>query len=98
VGQELLVRADDRPTLEEGEFHLMDLVGLQVRLLAESRTIGTVADLLSAGNDLLEVELTAAGEAPGRRVLVPFVEAIVPTVNLAEGWLGLTPPPGLLDP
>ncbi|MEI6830678.1 MAG: ribosome maturation factor RimM [Synechococcaceae cyanobacterium ELA445] len=98
VGQELLVRADDRPTLEEGEFHLMDLVGLQVRLLPESRTIGTVVDLLSAGNDLLEVELTATGEAPGRRVLVPFVEAIVPTVNLAEGWLGLTPPPGLLDP
>jgi 16S rRNA processing protein RimM len=97
VGQELLVHADDRPKLAEGEFHLMDLVGLQVRLEAEGRTIGTVVDLLSAGNDLLEVELTEAAEGPRRKVLVPFVAAIVPTVNLSEGWLGLTPPPGLLD-
>ena len=27
VGQELLVSADDRPELEEGEFHLLDLLG-----------------------------------------------------------------------
>jgi 16S rRNA processing protein RimM len=100
VGQELLVRGDDRPELAEGEFHLSDLVGLQVRMEADGRSIGTVVDLLSAGNDLLEVELKAEGpgEGQGRRVLVPFVEAIVPTVNLSEGWLGLTPPPGLLDP
>ncbi|MCP9849523.1 ribosome maturation factor RimM [Cyanobium sp. Morenito 9A2] len=100
VGQALLVRADDRPELEEGEFHLMDLVGLEVRLEADGRTIGTVVDLLSAGNDLLEVELRPDGPrgGQGRKVLVPFVEAIVPTVNLSEGWLGLTPPPGLLDP
>jgi 16S rRNA processing protein RimM len=39
------------------------------------------------------VELTAGG----RRLLIPVVEAIVPEVNLAEGWIGLTPPPGLLD-
>jgi 16S rRNA processing protein RimM len=35
--------------------------------------------------------------ATGRRVLIPFVEAIVPQVNLQEGWIGLTPPPGLLE-
>lgn len=98
VGHELLVRADDRPQLAEGEFHLMDLVGLEVRLEGQDGAIGTVVDLLSAGNDLLEVELCEVADGPKRRVLVPFVEAIVPTVNLAEGWLGLTPPPGLLDP
>ena len=97
VGAELLVPASDRPSLQPGEFHLLDLVGLAVRLLPEggdavSPPIGTVNDLIHAGNDLLEVEL-----AGGRRVLIPFVEAIVPQVNLAEGWIGLTPPPGLLD-
>jgi len=30
-------------------------------------------------------------------MLIPFVEAIVPQVNLQEGWIGLTPPPGLLE-
>ena len=98
VGLELQVDAADRPPLAPGEFHLMDLVGLEARLLADGTVIGRVTDLIHSGNDLLEVELlAAAGDGAGRRVLVPFVEAIVPEVNLAAGWLGLTPPPGLLD-
>jgi hypothetical protein len=60
--------------------------------------IGRVLDLIHAGNDLLEVELTAAAPGGGpRRLLIPFVEPIVPVVNLAEGWIGITPPPGLLE-
>jgi 16S rRNA processing protein RimM len=100
VGHELLVPASDRPRLAPGEFHLLDLVGLEVRLLDApgAAPIGTVRDLIHAGNDLLEVELLAAEpEGPGRRVYVPFVAAIVPVVKLEEGWIGLTPPPGLLD-
>ena len=99
VGHGLLVAADDRPALAPGEFHLLDLVGLEVRLQADGSPIGRVSDLLHAGNDLLEVELPpAAGEAGnGRRILIPFVEAIVPTVHLQDGWIGITPPPGLLE-
>jgi 16S rRNA processing protein RimM len=101
VGHELLVPAADRPPLEPGEFHLLDLVGLEVRLLQEPAApgaIGRVLDLIHAGNDLLEVELAAPVEGgTPRRVFIPFVEAIVPEVNLAEGWIGLTPPPGLLE-
>jgi 16S rRNA processing protein RimM len=93
VGHGLLASAADRPTLEPGEFHLIDLEGLEVRLLADGSRIGTVRDLIHGGNDLLEVEL----QDGGRRVLIPFVEAIVPEVHLEEGWVGLTPPPGLLE-
>ncbi len=93
VGRDLLVPAADRPKLAKGEFHLLDLVGLEVRLEADGAVIGRVSDLIHAGNDLLEVELSEGG----RRLLIPFVEAIVPRVELAEGWLSLTPPPGLLD-
>ena len=92
VGQELLVSADDRPELEEGEFHLLDLVGLDARLSADGPSIGTVTNLISGGNDLLEVTT-----ADGRKLLIPFVEAIVPEVQLQAGWLRLTPPPGLLE-
>lgn len=109
VGADLLVASSDRPTLAEGEFHLLDLVGLEVRLLPQGRPIGRVEDLIHAGQDLLEISLW--GEAPGAggeatsatalsseaRRLIPFVHAIVPEVHLAEGWLGLTPPPGLLE-
>jgi 16S rRNA processing protein RimM len=100
VGQELLVPASQRPKLAQGEFHLLDLVGLEVRLLeaeGSGSVIGTVRDLVHAGNDLLEVELSGSGEAPPRQLLIPFVTAIVPRVELAEGWIGITPPPGLLE-
>ena len=92
VGKELLVPADDRPELAEGEFHLLDLVGLEARLTADAPAIGTVSDLISGGNDLLEITTS-----DGRKLLIPFVEAIVPEVKLKEGWLLLTPPPGLLE-
>ena len=93
VHQELLVAADDLPELEEGEFHLQDLQGLNVLLQGEAEPIGVVMDLHHGGNDLLEIELKESG----RRCLVPFVEAIVPQVDLEQGWLLLTPPKGLLD-
>ena len=92
VGQELLVSADDRPELEEGEFHLLDLLGLEARLTADGPAVGTVSDLINGGNDLLEITTSE-----GRKVLIPFVEAIVPVVQLEDGWLLLTPPPGLLE-
>jgi 16S rRNA processing protein RimM len=56
--------------------------------------IGRVKDLLHAGNDLLEVELASGGQQP---LLIPFVQAIVPSVHLDEGWIGITPPQGLLE-
>ena len=84
--------APPAPELEEGEFHLLDLIGLEARLSPEGPVVGTVSDLISGGNDLLE--LTTAN---GRKLMIPFVEAIVPDVHLEEGWLLLTPPPGLLE-
>ena len=50
-----------------------------------------MSDLISGGNDLLEITTSE-----GRKPLIPFVEEIVPEVHLEEGWL-LTPPPGLLE-
>lgn len=93
VGHHLLVDASDRPPLEPGEFHVLDLVGLEVRLLPEGTVLGRVTDLIHGGNDLLEIERSE----DGRRLLIPFVEAIVPEVQLEQGWVGLTPPPGLLE-
>ena len=92
VGQDLLVRGDDRPTLADGEFHLLDLVGMEARLSEQGEVVGKVTDLISGGNDLLELK-----RPDGRTLLIPFVEAIVPEVHLDQGWLLLTPPPGLLE-
>ena len=66
------------------------LVGL--RALRDGVEVGTVArvDHLPA-QDLLAIA-TASGE-----VLVPFVAAIVPAVDIAAGTVTLTPPVGLFE-
>ena len=92
IGQKLLVHSSDRPKLPEGEFHLLDLVGLEAKLGKTELAIGKVTDLQKGGNDLLEITLLS-----GRKVLVPFVKEIVPDVHLKEGWIRMTPPAGLLD-
>mgnify|MGYP001473786165 CR=1 FL=1 len=92
VGAMLLVPSNDRPKLKKNEFHFLDLVGLEVKVESSRLKIGVVTDLIKAGNDLLEVQLTE-----GRKVLIPFVKEIVPLVNIKEGWISITPPDGLLD-
>tara|TARA_Y100001968_G_scaffold122475_1_gene111419 strand:- start:1383 stop:1913 length:531 start_codon:yes stop_codon:yes gene_type:complete len=92
VGQKLLVPIGHRPKLKKNEFHLLDLIGLEVRINSQGPSIGIVKNLTKAGNDLLEIELLE-----GKKVLIPFVQEIVPDVKVKEGWLRITPPPGLLN-
>ena len=92
VGYKLLVHSKNRPKLKTDEFHFLDLYGLEVRLFDKGPSIGKVQNLTNAGNDLLEIETIE-----GKKVLIPFVKEIVPTLNIKEGWLQITPPPGLLD-
>ena len=92
VGKKLLVPSDSRPNLAKDEFHLMDLVGLEAKLIESEAAIGTIVGLIDAGHDLLEIESINGG-----KILVPFVKAIVPEVNIQEGWVKLSPPPGLLE-
>ncbi|MEM9266405.1 MAG: ribosome maturation factor RimM [Cyanobacteria bacterium P01_F01_bin.13] len=99
---QLLVSADDRLPLEPGEFHVGDLMGLAVILKTTGEQIGTVIDVYRAGNDLLEVALTPDRQnidsaESQKTALIPFVEAIVPVVDLVRGCIEITPPAGLID-
>jgi 16S rRNA processing protein RimM len=91
-GCTILVRKDDRPDLDEGEFHVSDLVGLSVYMQESQALVGEVVNVLFAGNDLLEVAIEGRKEP----ALIPFVEAIVPIVDLAKQRIEITPPPGLI--
>jgi 16S rRNA processing protein RimM len=95
----LMVPISDRPQLAEDEFYVPDLIGLQVFLQASGELVGTVIDIIPAGNDLLEVELHPefAPEKKQKKVLIPFVEAIAPVVDIQAGRIEITPPPGLLE-
>ncbi|BAZ45751.1 16S rRNA processing protein RimM [Chondrocystis sp. NIES-4102] len=118
----LLVDKSDRPKLQADEYHVNDLVGLEVYHQDTGENIGIVIDLYSAGNDLLEIQLHQQPEiAPtpdkdlsqiSRRskrkkfrpktpkpltVFIPFVKEIVPTVDLINQRLEISPPAGLLN-
>ncbi|MCU1576406.1 MAG: rRNA-processing protein RimM [Leifsonia sp.] len=75
---------------EEDAWYDHQLVGLKA--LRDGELVGLVArvDHLPA-QDLLAIA-TDRGE-----VLVPFVKAIVPAVDIEAGTVTLTPPPGLLE-
>ena len=67
-------------------------MGSEVRRSTNDEEIVSASDLISGGNELLEIKTP-----DGRTLMVPSVEAIVPEVRLNNGWLLLTPPPGLLE-
>ncbi len=92
----LFVPMSDRPVLDENEFHVTDLIGLAVYHQATQAHLGTVTDVLPAGNDLLEVELLHPDDPKHSRVLIPFVIEIVPVVDLQARRVEILPPDGLL--
>ena len=76
-------------------FRDYQLVGLDVLTVAGER-VGKVSDVLHHGQDLLVIE--GVGERRGGEILVPFVAALVPEIDVPAGRLVIDPPPGLLDP
>ena len=54
---QLLVNKKNRPKLKRDEYHVSDLIGLEVYHQETQENIGVVVDLYSAGNDLLEIKL-----------------------------------------
>jgi 16S rRNA processing protein RimM len=77
------------------DFRDHQLIGLAV-IDQQGEHVGEVADVLHYGQDLLVV--AGRGKRAGAEIMIPFVSAIVPEVDLAAGQLHIDPPPGLLDP
>jgi 16S rRNA processing protein RimM len=95
-GTLLLVDSDQLEDLANpDEFRDHQLIGLTV-VDPDGQPVGEVSDVTHYGQDLLVV--AGSGDRAGREILVPFVSAIVPEVDLEGGQLRIDPPPGLLDP
>ena len=61
-GYKLLVSDQDRPDLSEDEYHVVDLIDLDVFNQKTGENIGKVVDIFYAGNDLLKVQLYKQAE------------------------------------
>ena len=92
----ILVKTDKLPKLNKEEFHLLELINLEVKTLEndELKIIGKVINLENENNNLLVIELFKNQ----KKVLIPFVKEIVPLVDVKNNFLIINPPSGLLEP
>ena len=81
--------------MNKGEFHLTELVNLQVKILENNQLhiIGKVINLANEKHNLLVIQLLKNN----KKVLVPFVKEIVPIVDIKNKFIIINPPKGLLD-
>ena len=91
----LLVRSNHIPKLKDNEYHLNQLLDLNVklRLKNETKIVGKVVDLITESNNLIVIRLIKNK----RHVLIPFVKEIVTTIDKKNNFLVIDPPKGLLD-
>jgi 16S rRNA processing protein RimM len=79
-GVELYIARDELPDTEEGEFYHADLIGLAA-FDAAGTMLGTVAAIHNFGaGDIIEI-----APARGPTLMLPFTDAVVPTVDIAGG-------------
>ncbi|MBR1825933.1 MAG: 16S rRNA processing protein RimM [Alphaproteobacteria bacterium] len=84
IGTELYVPRSVLPELEEEEFYLSDLIGLDVCLKTPDKKIGKVAAFQDFGaGDIIEIKLDGQRETE----MLPFTKAYVPTINVEEGYV-----------
>ncbi|GAA1852561.1 ribosome maturation factor RimM [Brevibacterium marinum] len=76
---------------DDDAWYLEDLVGLGV--FEGPERVGEIVDVTNG----LAQDLLHMNHIDGHEVLIPFVAAIVPEVDVEAGWIQVTPPAGLFD-
>lgn len=90
VGTRFVTDHDDRRTLGDREWWVEDLVGCTL-VTPEGTRIGTVTDVITGPQDRLAIRAD-----DGRTGEVPFVDALVPDVDVASGLITVDLPEGIL--
>jgi 16S rRNA processing protein RimM len=91
---DLYVPRDRLPPPAPGEYYYADLVGLSA-IGEDGAQIGTVVAIHDFGaGDLLEI----APSAGGPTMMLPFTDAVVPTIDIAGGRLVVVPPDSSPEP
>lgn len=102
-GTVLYGEADDpEDMLEEDAWYPKDLLGLEARF-AESnmlgapagQKVGKIVDVIEGAQYLLKIRLDKPVDGE-TSTLVPFVDQLVPDIDLEDGYLTLDPPGGLI--
>ncbi|MGP0224279.1 MULTISPECIES: ribosome maturation factor RimM [unclassified Paenarthrobacter] len=90
-GAKLFIETDDLDEVDDEGWYEHELVGLEARV--GNQAVGRIAALNTMpAQDLLVVETPG-----GKEILIPFVDEIVPEVNVDGGYVLITPPAGLFE-
>jgi 16S rRNA processing protein RimM len=92
VGLEVQAERRRFPRLPEGEYYWFQVLGLEVINAADGRMLGRLAEIIpTPAHDVYVVRQGT------EELLLPAVEEVVVEINPEEGYIKVTPPPGLLE-
>ena len=74
-GKTLEGERDDGPLLEEGQYYIVDIIGLSCET-EEGETLGEVVDIRNLSSDIYTIEKA------GKRILFPAVKGVIKRVDL----------------
>ncbi len=94
IGSDVFCLRHETPKLDPDQFWIRDLIGMKA-FKTSGEYIGTISDVIFTGNSILEIQ-SPDGERKDP-LLIPFVEALVPKVDLSLRRVEIVDLPGLLD-
>lgn len=92
VGKDIYVSRDESFELEEGEFFIADMIGIDVYTVSGEK-VGVLKEVLQyAANDVYVIK-----NEEGKEYLIPAVMKFVPEIDIEEGKMIIDPIKGMLD-
>lgn len=90
--REIFVTEDDLPELEEGEYYIRDLIGMEVAL-EDGSHLGTMTDVIqNSAQDIFQLRTDE-----GKNVLIPRVPEFILDINTDERKITVRLIEGMLD-
>ncbi len=91
-GRDLLIRRDQAVDLDEDEYFITDLVGLQV-VTDEGVNLGVLKEVMPTGSNVLFF----VQQENGKELLIPAIKECILDVDLEQGIMKIHLMDGLLD-
>lgn len=95
-GLDLYVAREKLPAIETDEFYHADLIGLAA-VTTGGDAVGRIVAVHNFGaGDIVEIAPATSSDKGGETLMLPFTNAVVPTVDIAGGRV-IVVPPGEVD-